>query len=89
MGLPVSADVEMLRAQSLHMLRVLIQTDELVAVKLFKLKILSNLLTYTMKGSTEKSTSEIKLIVEAFARNQYREQLVNYSQDFKDERKRL
>lgn len=55
MGLPVSADVEMLRAQSLHMLRVLIQTDELVAVKLFKLKILSNLLTYTMKGSTEKS----------------------------------
>lgn len=60
------------------MLRILISMDDLVGVKLFKLKILSNLLTHTLREAVANSKNlqvieEIKLITEAFLKNQYRE----------------
>ena len=89
MGLERSKEVTDVRLKSLRMLRILIETDDLVGVKLFKLKILSNLITYTLKDSSQQTASEISNIAKAFNRNQYREQLVTHSADFKEERKRL
>ncbi len=43
-----SKEVTALRLKALHLLSVLIMKDELVAVKFFKLKIISNLVRHTL-----------------------------------------
>jgi hypothetical protein len=76
------------------------QTDDLVGVKLLKLKILSNLLTHTLSAATSspysedpshpsKLRNEIMGIILTFKANKYRPQLVEVSQDFIEERRRL
>ena len=75
LGIPSQSVID-LRLKSLHILRVLIESDDLVAVKLFKLKLLSNLLTHTLREGVSKSylnkeaiQNEIKLIGLAFKGN--------------------
>lgn len=68
-------EVQEVRDKSLHLLRVLIEKDDLVGVKLFKLKIMSNLITHHLSDPkvTKNCREEVKMIVEAFLRNKYRE----------------
>lgn len=70
---------------------LVIQADDKVGVKLFKLKILSNLLTHTLQENLndKEMEDEIKRIVLHFRNNQYRETLLTQSEDFKSEKKRL
>jgi hypothetical protein len=71
----VSDTVKELRVKALRMLRVMIGEEELVGVKLFKMKLLSNLLSYTYPPVSERGVyemqmrREISLIVEHFLNN--------------------
>ena len=75
-----SNETSELRVRAVRLIRIAIDSDPLVGVKLFKLKILSNLITYTLKEATSIKNehgdiirSEIKQLTESFKRNEYRE----------------
>jgi hypothetical protein len=61
-------------------IRQVVEADEVVGVKMFKIKIMSNIISHTLKenisGSRkevrEQTYSEILRIVKAFKENQYR-----------------
>jgi hypothetical protein len=59
------------------------------------MRILSNLITHTLKESSAKEKwgrdiqTEVKLLASCLKNSPYREQLVMHSSDFKEERKRL
>ena len=73
------------RVKSLETLRTLIESDDLVGVKLFKIKILSNLITHIIPANVtpgvppakdsfrELTYREVTRIVEALKNNKYRE----------------
>lgn len=81
----------------MQILRKLITSDDLVGVKMFKIKLLSNLVNHTVRENVSASDkavgegtyAEVLAIVRAFKENQYREQLLVHSSDFKEEKKRL
>lgn len=91
----VSAETGTVRAKAVRTVRLCVQSDPLVGVKLFKMRILSNLITHTLKDCPQKEPwgvsirSEVKLLAECLKNSPYREQLVVHSTDFKEERKRL
>ena len=80
-----------LRLKSLQTLRMLMEIDDLVGVKMFKMKILSNLITHIIPANitpgTDKSKDSFKeqtyleviKIIDALKNNKYREQLVMHS----------
>ena len=88
-----------LRLKSLQTMRKLIEADDLVGVKLFKMKVLSNLITHILPQNVQPGVkndqfkdstySEVQKIAECLSSNVYREQLLKHSQDFKEEKKRL
>ena len=67
-----------------------IESDDLVGVKVYKMRLLSNLLRHTLLIEKEpKFKEEIMLITKAFLNSKYREALLTESSDFKEEKKRL
>ncbi len=80
-GEPYSQETFALRLRSLQILRKLITADDLVGVKMFKIKLLSNLVNHTLRENVSASDkavgdstyAEVLAIVRAFKENQYRE----------------
>ena len=80
-GEPFSQETSELRLKSLQILRKLITSDDLVGVKMFKIKLLSNLVSHTLRENVSASDktvaegtySEVIAIVRAFKENRYRE----------------
>lgn len=67
------------RAKALRILRVAVQSDSLVGVKIFKMKLLSNLITHSLKQAPPAIESDIYLLARALLTNEYRDQLVHHS----------
>jgi len=74
-----------LRLISLRIIRELVERDEKVGVKFFKMKLLSNLITHTLKD-LEGSEPEISELSNLFLKNKYRTTLLTESQEFKEEK---
>ena len=64
----------------MQVIRQVVEADEVVGVKMFKIKIMSNIISHTLKENIsgarkevrEQTYSEILRIVKAFQENQYR-----------------
>ena len=78
----VSRETSELRAKAVRMIRLAVQSDPLVGVKIFKMKLLSNLITHSLKHVNEQSDmieKDITLLANALKESEYREQLVHHS----------
>lgn len=67
------------------------ESDPLICVKFLKLKLLSNLLTHTLQDNQTDAevVQYVSKIVETFAKNKYKDALLDESQEFVEEKNRL
>ena len=58
----VTNETSEIRAKAVRMLRIAVQSDSLVGVKIFKMKLLSNLITHSLKQAPTTIESDIYLL---------------------------
>jgi hypothetical protein len=75
----VTKETSEIRAKALRMLRVAVESDSLVGVKIFKMKLLSNLITHSLRLAPSEVESDVYLLAKALVKSEYREQLVHHS----------